>query len=128
MKGIYVQNTRATKYAEAIAKAYKPLETRTRDMLGKLLGERVAIIRTGLGLPATVVGYATIVSKRWVEAGAEWEGLRDQHLIPPGSKYDCNGKGKWCYLMAAAEPCDPFPVPADRINHGRAWCEFDMNN
>ena len=105
MKAIYVRDTRAVKYAEAIAGAYKPLETRTRDMLGKLVGERVAIIRTGLGKQPVVVGFATIASKQWVEARKEWEDLQPLHLIPPGSKYDCHGSGKWCYLMTGAETC-----------------------
>lgn len=126
MKAIYVRDARAVKYAEAIAGAYKPLETRARDMLGKLVGERVAIIRTGAGKQPVVVGFATIASKRWVKAGKEWEDLQTLHLIPPGSKYDCHGKGKWCYLMTGAEPCKPFPVPPSRINHGRAWCEFEI--
>ena len=96
--GVYVHETRATPYAVAIASGIKPIETRTRDTLGNLVGEKVLIIRTRDGKPSDVVGSAVISEKCFCSA-AELDSMRNQTLIPPGSKFDCNGKGKWCYTM-----------------------------
>ena len=92
-------------------------------MLSALVGERVAIIRTRRGKAPTIVGYADIT--RW--EFCPWtlfEMYRDETLIPPGSKYDIRGKGKYFYLMANPETCEPYPLPKDAIRHGRSWCEF----
>lgn len=96
--GIYVHDTHCTPYATAIAQGIKPIETRTRDVLGRFVGEKVLIIRTRNGHPADVVGQAVIASKRFYSA-SELDDMRDQTLIPPGSKYDCQGRGKWGYTM-----------------------------
>ena len=53
------------------------------------------------------------------------QSLRDQHLIPPGSCFDATGRGKWCYKMADAETCEPYPLPASALRHGMSWAEWD---
>ena len=50
--------------------------------------------------------------------------FRDQTLIPPGSKFDSDTRGKWFYHMARPEACKPYPLPDTAIRHGRSWCEF----
>lgn len=55
---------------------------------------------------------------------ADFQQLFSKHLVPPGSKFDCHGAGKWCYTMTRAEPCEPYELPKNRINHGRSYTEF----
>lgn len=70
-----------------------------------------------------IVGYATIADAYFCPV-SEFNRFRDLTLIPPGSAYDCHGKGKWFYEMVDAEPCEPFPLPEDATYHGRSWCEY----
>lgn len=123
MFGIFVNENGGVRYAQAIVEGRKPIETRSRNMLRQLIGERVAVIRTRRGKAPVVVGYATISSADFKTA-AELEEIRNLTLIPEGSQYDCKGKGKWCYSMTDAHPCIPFSLPADATRHGRSWCEF----
>ena len=111
------------KYADAIADGIKPVETRSRNMLKDLVGERVAIVRTVRGKAPTVIGYVTVISAEFC-SGKWMDEHRNLTLIIPGSKYDCGGRGKWCYFLRDAERCDPFPLPPSAIRHGRSWCEF----
>lgn len=98
---IYVHESRAIPYASAIAAGYKTIETRSRDMLGAFLSQRVLIIRTRDGHPADIVGSAVIASKRFYSS-QELDALRNKTGIPAGSKYDCHGRGKWGYTMTDA--------------------------
>lgn len=123
MYGVFVNENGGVPYAHAIAQGIKPYETRSRHMLRQLVGERVAIIRTRRGKTPTVLGYATISGAEFWTA-AELDERRDLTLIPPGSAYDCKGRGKWAYCMTDPETCDPFPLPSDAVRHGRSWCEF----
>lgn len=123
MKGIFVADAGCMKYSLYLASGAKVIETRSRDMLAACVGERVAIIRTQKHRTPCVVGYATIVRKSFCKA-EDFQKFFDLHCVQPGSKYDCNGKGKWFYWMAHAEECRPFPLPADAVRHGRSWCEF----
>lgn len=124
MKGIFVRETRrGVPYAYAITAGIKTIETRSRNMLRQLVGERVEIIRTGKG-PATIVGRATITGAFFCPLD-QFDALRDQHLIPPGSCFDATGRGKWCYEMADAETCEPYPLPASALRHGMSWAEWN---
>lgn len=123
MKGIFVNENGGIPYASAIARGIKPVETRSRNMLRQLVGDRVAIVRTRRGKSPVVVGYATIAFCDFWTA-AQLDGIRDITLIPPGSAYDATGRGKWCYWMKEAETCDPFALPSSAVRHGRSWCEF----
>lgn len=117
MIGIFVNQTRHVPYAEAIVRGYKTIETRTRDMLGRFVGERVLIIATGKGIKPEVVGSVVIRGKRFYTAD-ELDTLRDVTLIPPGSRFDCRGRGKWGYAMADPEVLDrPVPLSEYTITH-----------
>lgn len=70
-----------------------------------------------------VVGYARIAKSSFCKA-EDFQNYFSAHLVPPGSKFDARGRGKWFYYMADAAKCDPYPLPADAIRHGRSWCEF----
>ena len=123
MKGIFINEDGGIRYAEAIVKGYKSIETRRRNMLKQLIGDRVAVVRTRRGVSPMVIGYVDIVTACY--HNAQWlDEHRDLTLIPPGSKHDAVGFSKWCYFLENAEPCDPFPLPEGAVRHGRSWCEF----
>ena len=127
MAGIFVNENGGIRYAEAIVKGIKLAETRNRDMLSKLVGERVAIVRTRRGKKAEVIGYVTIMHKQFCFM-EHFRDLEKYHLVPEGSKYDATSKGKWLYWMDGAEECTPFPLPSDAVRHGMSWCEYDDPN
>ena len=106
---MYVHDTKATPYAEAIVKGLKPIETRTRNVLERFVKSRVLVIRTRSGHKAEVIGSAVIDKVRF-HTPKEMEELRDKTLIPPGSKFDCHGKGKWCYYLTDPVEFDK-PIP-----------------
>ena len=123
MKGIFVNSDGCVPYAEAIVHGFKPVETRNRNMLRRLVGERVAVVRTRRGKHPTIVGYVTITHA--VKMTGEWlDANRGKTLIPEGSKYDSGDKPKWCYFLKDAETCDPYPLPANAVRHGISWCEW----
>ena len=127
MYGIFVNEDGGIHYAESIVNGYKMIETRNRNMLRDLVGERVAIVRTRRGKSPMVLGYVDIKFALWFFAD-QMQHLRDQTLIPPGSKYDATTRGKWCYYLYNPEKCEPYPLPAEAIRHGRSWCEFCKEN
>lgn len=123
MYAIYVNEPGNIPYAKAIAEAYKTLETRSRNVFKQIIGERVAIVRTSRHSKPTIVGYATISGAVFISK-EEFQQLFSKHLVPPGSKFDCHGKGKWCYIMTQAEQCEPYELPSNAIRHGRSYAEF----
>lgn len=124
MKGFFVQDTQCTPYAFAITAGYKTIETRNRNMLSALVGERVAVVRTRNGKNPLVVGYVDIVSASFCKA-EDFRKHYSEHLVPEGNKYDCNGRGKWFYHLANPEFLHyPYPLPENTVRHGRSWCEF----
>ena len=122
MYGIFV-NGDGVPYARAIAGGYKPIETRSRDMLRPLIGQRVDVIETGRHHRPRIVGRVTITGAEFIPAEL-FDSYRELTLIPPGSRYDCHGRGKWFYSLADAEACAPRELPADAIRHGRSWAEY----
>lgn len=123
MKAMFVNENGCIPYAEAIAKGYKPIETRSRNMLKALVGERVAVVKTRHGKSPVVVGYVDVVDS-WFCPASDFEKYRDKTCIPAGSSYDVHGKGKWFYILENAKACNPYPLPGNAIRHGRSWCEF----
>lgn len=102
---------------------YKTIETRNKNMLSECIGERVAVIRTRNGKNPIVIGYVDIIIATFCGKD-EFPLHYDEHLIPPGSKYDVRGKGKWFYWLENPDTCKPYPLPKDAVRHGRSWCEF----
>lgn len=126
VKVVFIHQTRhGVPYADACAAGHKTIETRSRNMLSALVGERVLIARTTSGKAPEIIGAVDIVSANFC-AAADFGKYFDQHCVPPGSKYDCHGKGKWFYHLSNAEPCKPYPLPANAIRHGRSWCEIEI--
>ena len=126
MIGIFVHSTRKEPYAELIVDGLKSIETRTRDMLGRFIGQRVQIIKTASGKAPVIIGEATIANgvyfSKWV-----LDGLRNSTKIPVGSKYDCAGDGKWCYLMRRPKRYEtPIPLSQKTILHRtRTFAEME---
>ena len=123
MKAIFVNESGGIPYAAAIVAGLKPIETRTKNMLAACIGSRVAIVRTYHGKNPLVIGYVDIVAAAFQDA-AYMAANRDKTFIPAGSKYDNNGRGKWCYYLDRPEQCTPYQLPKDAVRHGRSWCEF----
>jgi len=122
MKGIFVNEDGCIRYAEAIVSGIKKVETRSRNMLRNLVGERVAIVRTRRGKSPVIVGYADITAV-WKYDAEQMNNIRKFTLIPSGSKYDTGSR--WCYWMSRAEKCNPYPLPKNAVRHGRSWCEWE---
>ena len=107
---IYVHDTKETPYAMQIVLGDKRIETRTRNVLRRFVGERVLVIRTRSGHKAEVVGEVTISSGGWLEARTLDEN-RHLTLIPEGSKFDCKSGGKWGYwLTSPIQYAVPVPL------------------
>ena len=108
---IYVHDTKETPYAMQIIMGDKRIETRTRNVLRRFVGERVLVIRTRSGHKAEVIGSVYLDHCRFLTA-TEMDAARDRTLIPKGSQFDCqNGKGKYCYYLTdPVEFSEPKPL------------------
>lgn len=121
--GIFINDSGLVKYARKIAIGEKPIETRKRNTLKRVIGKRVKLIETGTGKPV-IIGSAII--KKVEFKSAEWlDNNRKLTLIPAGSRYDISSGGKYCYYMASAkEYKKPIALPPDVLRHGFSWCEW----
>ena len=127
VKAMFV-NEDTVPYAHLIVSGKKLIETRTKNMLLPLVGERVAIVSTRKGRPAMVVGYATVNSYSFCPVNM-LDMWRQETMIPKGDTYDNLGKrngrqGKWFYELYQAESCKPYALPENTVRHGRSWCEW----
>lgn len=122
--GLFVARDGKVNYPALITSGLKTIETRpgSRNVLKKLIGQRVAVIDTSFK-PAQVIGYVTIYGSLFCPSRF-FDEFRKETFIPAGSRFDDKGSGKYMYYLANAEKCSPYPVPANRINHGRSYCEF----
>lgn len=119
--GVYI-NTKSAPFVRQILDLEKSFETRTRNMLKDLVGERVYIIETGHGTPM-VAGRATIASVEPVPY--ENEKMRESAKII-GTPYDIKpGSLKWFYKLENVEKLSPVPVPDNRVNHGRSYTAWN---
>ena len=122
IRGIFVRNDGPAPYADKIVDGEKTIETRSRNVLGKLVGHPVVIIATGRGKKPMCIGSAwmTAVCKGSAE---DLERLRGDTLIPAGDEYDTGSR--WCYLMDNPHRFKtPIPLPENAVRHGRSWCEW----
>lgn len=122
IRGIFVRNDGPVPYADKIVDGEKTIETRSRNVLGKLVGHPVVIIATGRGEKPMCIGSAwmTAVCKGSEE---DLDRLRGDTLIPAGDKYDTGSR--WCYLMDSPRRFKtPIPLPENAVRHGRSWAEW----
>lgn len=102
----------------------KPFETRTRNMLGRFLGERVLFAETGHGRPV-VRCSAVIAEIIEVYTREAWNRYREAACIPAGSQYDWQPgtRKKVLYRLEDVQPVSPF-TPPEGVRHGRVWMEY----
>lgn len=100
-------------------------ESRTRNMLRALVGQRVILAETRRGRRPVARCYAVIRSAQAVRSREEWDSLRRRHRVPAGSAYDWqpDTRIKWLYELTDVVPVHPFPLP-DGVRHGRVWMEY----
>ena len=130
MKAIYLRDGAWSNYGALIVNGVKTIETRNKNTLRSLVGERVAIAwsngRKHRKQNWEVIGYVTISGNSFCD-GKDFDEFFFQHFVPVGDEfYPKDGKGKWFYYLADAEACDPYPLPSSVIRHGRSWCEWEV--
>ena len=118
MKAMFV-NSKEVPYASLIVAGDKVFETRSRNMLSALVGERVAVVETGRGVPM-VVGYVNVVSASHYNHFTACDAYEFTY-VPGHSKYASN---QWFYRLSEPKRCSPYPLPSSAVRHGRSWCEF----
>ena len=116
-------NCRRIPFLDLIIGRRKPWETRTRNMLRALVGQRSYLAETGNGRPlvrcSAVIGDPLVIRSR-----EDWELYREACGIPAGSDYDWHPwtRTKYLYPLLDVVACDPFRPP-EGIRHGRTWME-----
>ena len=91
-RGFFVRNDGGLKFADWIADGWKRTETRNRRTLNKLvangtINDRVYIIRTQAGKPATVIASCWMSGPYWCPADRfQCESVRQAHRVTAGSK------------------------------------------
>jgi len=113
-------------FIRKIMRFLKLYETRTRNMLGSFLGQRVLLAETGHGRP--LVKCSAVISEVIaIRSREEWNKYRKACAIPARSQYDWKPwtKVKWLYRLTDVQPVDPF-VPPEDVRHGRTWMECHL--
>jgi GNAT superfamily N-acetyltransferase/predicted transcriptional regulator len=96
--GINVRSDSNIDYASLIVDGRKKYESRETDSLRPYVGKTVAIVRTGSG-PAVAIGQVTVGEPVVVDS-QKFDKMRDQHLVPQGSKFDIGADAtKYLYPM-----------------------------
>ena len=101
-------------YTGLILAGLKTLETRRTNSLKSHAGERVALVRTGVG-QAAVVGLVTLGAPWVCRTRAMWRRYRYCHRVPLGSRHDWDGRPRYMYAVIGAWPCEPVPVASRGI-------------
>ena len=109
-----------------IAKRKKIFETRNRNTLKSLIGQRVYIAETGKCKRPVVRCIATLKSVSIIDNFAEYDKLRNKTMIETGSAYDWKPetRRKYLYKLSSVETVSAF-IPADGIRHGFTWMEYN---
>ena len=119
-------NCKRYPFIDQILRPIKLYETRTRNTLGRFLGERVLLVETGHGKPI-VRGSAVISSVLQCFTRDAWETYRSSACIEAGSDYDWkpDTKKKVLYQLTDVQACEPFQLPESCRRHGRVWAEYE---
>ena len=102
----------------------KPLETRSRNMLGSLVGQRVTLAESARHRRLARCSVV-IRSVRAVYSREEWDALRPLHRVPVGNMYDWKPgtRVKYLYEWTDLRRLRPFRI-MEYIPHGRSFAEF----
>lgn len=117
-------NSSSAPFMDDIGALLKRLETRNRDMLGFLVGQRVILAESKNG--QRLARYSVVIrSARQVFSRDEWEALRPLHRVPVGNQYDWKPgtKVKYLYELSDLRRIRPFRVP-EGIPRGRTGTEI----
>lgn len=97
-----------------ILRGEKTIETRSTRSLDPYIGERVGLVRTGVG-KATLVGYATVGEPVVYDSVAKFRRDYDKHLVAPGSAFDMKDRLKYGYPLMQVESITPKLVQSKGI-------------
>ena len=117
-------NSSSAPFMDDIGALLKRLETRNRDMLGFLVGQRVILAESKNG--QRLARYSVVIrSARQVFSRDEWDALRPLHRVPVGNQYDWKpgAKVKYLYELSDLRRIRPFRVP-EGIPRGRTGTEI----
>ena len=124
MSIVYI-NCKRYPFIDWILTRSKLYETRNRNTLGRFLGQRILLAKTGHGKP---VIRASAVIAEVIEVFTEdaWLPYIMDSCISNGSEYDWqpDTKKKVLYRLTDVHQVEPFPVPDTAVRHGRTWCEY----
>jgi SAM-dependent methyltransferase len=113
MMGINI-NDKCQDFTGQILRGEKTIETRKTRSLDPYIGERVGLIRTGVG-KATLVGYATVGEPVVYDSVAKFRRDSDKHLVAPGSAFDIKDDLKYGYPLMQVEAITPKQVQSKGI-------------
>lgn len=120
-------NSASAPFMADIGARLKLLETRSRRMLHRFVGQRVILAETKQG--GYLALYSAVISAEIRIASPEqWEALRSLHRVPSGNQYDWKPETrvKYAYQITALRRLRPFMVP-EGARHGYVWMEYDEN-
>ena len=113
MMGINI-NDSTQDFTGQILRGEKTIETRSTRSLDPYIGERVGIVRTGVG-KATLVGYATVGEPVSYDSVAKFRRDYDKHLVAPGSAFDMKDRLKYGYPLMQVESVEPREIESRGI-------------
>jgi SAM-dependent methyltransferase len=99
-------NDKCQDFTGQILRGEKTIETRKTRSLDPYIGERVGLIRTGVG-KATLVGYATVGEPVVYDSVAKFRRDQSKHLVAPGSAFDIKDGLKYGYPLMQVEAVEP---------------------
>lgn len=107
-------NDKCQDFTGQILRGEKTIETRKTRSLDPYIGERIGLIRTGVG-KATLVGYATIGEPVVYDSVAKFRRDYDKHLVAPGSAFDIKDGLKYGYPLMQVESVEPREIESRGI-------------
>lgn len=118
-------NSSSAPFMDDIGARLKILETRSRNMLKRFVGQRVILAETRQG--GYLALYSVIIrSAMAVRSREDWDALRPLHRVPIDNDFDWkpDTKVKWVYELSNIRYLHPFTVP-EGVRHGRTWMEYN---
>ena len=107
-------NDKCQDFTGQILRGEKTIETRKTRSLDPYIGERIGLIRTGVG-KATLVGYATVGEPVVYDSVAKFRQDQSKHLVSPGSTFDIKDGLKYGYPLMQVEAVEPRQVESRGI-------------
>jgi len=94
-------------FTEQILNGEKTVETRKAPTLRRFVGQRIGIVRTGVG-KAMHVGNATVTEEIEYASTEEFDADYDRHLVGKDSPF--HDVARYGYVLADVERVEPTPV------------------